>query len=146
MVCVRTQMRSHAELRSTAVQSTRASRSRPWQLSAVNRVLRVQPRITGEFEHKPLSSMSINRSLGHLVEIAFLWAIFREHFATVGHALPILFVNTYSKVYFMQSFIFISLYYLMGASPLAYISCFYIKCFYFLSFTFPYSSFNFHDK
>jgi hypothetical protein len=58
--------------------------------------------------------MPINKPFGHLVELAFLWAIFRECFAIVGHTLPILFVNTYSKVYFMQSFIFISLYYLMG--------------------------------
>jgi hypothetical protein len=61
----------------------------------------------------PLSSMSINRSLGHLVECPFLWAIFREYFAIVGHILPILFVTTYYKVYFMHYFIFISLYCLM---------------------------------
>jgi hypothetical protein len=66
------------------------------------------------FESRPISSMSINRLLGHLVDISFFWAIFRECFAIVGHTLPTLFVNTYSKVYFMQSFIFISLYYLMG--------------------------------
>jgi hypothetical protein len=66
------------------------------------------------FERRPISSMSINRPLGHLVESVFLWEIFRECFAIVGHTLPILFVNTYSKVYFMQSFSFISLYYLMG--------------------------------
>jgi hypothetical protein len=58
--------------------------------------------------------MSINRSLGHLVGGAFLWAIFREQLAPVGLALPILFVTTYYKVYFMHYFIFISLYCLMG--------------------------------
>jgi hypothetical protein len=58
--------------------------------------------------------MSINKSLGHLVECAFLWAIFREQLAPVGLALPILFVTTYYKVYFMHYFIFISLYCLMG--------------------------------
>jgi hypothetical protein len=66
------------------------------------------------FERKPISSMSINRPLGHLVERVFLWATFRECFAIVGHTLPNLFVNTYSKIYFMHSFIFIPLYYIMG--------------------------------
>jgi hypothetical protein len=107
--CVRTQ-----KLRTNAVQSACTSRSRPWQLSMVDRVLRVRPWITGAFERKPLSSMPINRPLGHLVEIVFLWAIFRECFAIVGHTLPSLFVNAYSKIYFMHSFIFIPLYYLMG--------------------------------
>jgi hypothetical protein len=114
MFCVQTQMRSHVELRSNTVQSARVSRGRPWRLSAVDCVLRVRPQITSAFERRPISSMSINRSLGHLVECAFLWAIFREHFATFGHALPILFINTYYKVYFMHYFIFISLYCLMG--------------------------------
>jgi hypothetical protein len=86
-------------------------------------VLRVRPRITGAFERKACVQtqvyfqMSINRPLGHLVEIVlffFLWAIFRECFAIVGHTLPILFVNIYSPVYFMQSISFILLYYLMG--------------------------------
>jgi hypothetical protein len=111
---VRTQRRSHAEMRSNVVQLARVSRSRPWQLSAVDRVLHVQPQIIGAFERRPLSNMSINRSLGHLVECAFLWAIFREQLAPVGLALPILFVTTYYKVYFMHYFIFISLYCLMG--------------------------------
>jgi hypothetical protein len=39
--------------------------------------------------------MPINRPLDHLDEIVFLWAIFRECFAIVGHTLPSLFVNTY---------------------------------------------------
>jgi hypothetical protein len=101
--------------------------------------------------------MSINRSFGHLVECAFLWAIFREQLAPVGLALPILFVTTYYTVLFYALFY---LYFALlfngwpnsstkvedDASPLVYISCFYIKCFYFPSFTFSYSSFNFRDK
>jgi hypothetical protein len=39
--------------------------------------------------------MPINRPLDHLDEIVFLWAIFRECFAIVGHTVPSLFVNTY---------------------------------------------------
>jgi hypothetical protein len=104
MDCVRTQRRSHAEMRSNAVQSARVSRGQPWQLSAVDRVLHVRPRIIGAFECRPLSSMSINRSLGHLVECAFLWTIFREQLAPVGLALPILFVTTYYKSLFYALF------------------------------------------
>jgi hypothetical protein len=37
-------------LRTNAVQSARASRSRPWRFSEVDRVLYVQPWITGTFE------------------------------------------------------------------------------------------------
>jgi hypothetical protein len=37
-------------LRMNAVQSARASRSRPWRFSAVDRVLYVRPWITGTFE------------------------------------------------------------------------------------------------
>jgi hypothetical protein len=94
-------VRSNAELRTNAVQLARASRSRPWQLSAVDRVLRVRPWITGAFERKAYVrtqayfQMPINRPLDHLDEIVFLWAIFKECFAIVGHTLPSLFVNTY---------------------------------------------------
>jgi hypothetical protein len=65
------------------------------------------------FERRPLSSMSINRSLGHLVECAFPWTLFREYFATVGHTLPILSVINYFKIYFMHSFTILSFYCLM---------------------------------
>jgi hypothetical protein len=46
--CSRTQC-----LRTNAVQSARASRSRPWRFSAVDRVLNVRPWITGTFERTP---------------------------------------------------------------------------------------------
>jgi hypothetical protein len=56
-------------LRTNAVQSARASRSRPWRFSAVDRVLYVRPWITGTFEHLPcgrtqaLFQQPINRPL-----------------------------------------------------------------------------------
>jgi hypothetical protein len=46
--CGRTQC-----LRTNTVQSARASRSRPWRFSAVDRVLYVRPWITGTFERMP---------------------------------------------------------------------------------------------
>jgi hypothetical protein len=56
-------------LRTNAVQSARASRSRPWRFSAVDRVLYVRPWITGTFERMPcvrtqaLFQQPINRPL-----------------------------------------------------------------------------------
>jgi hypothetical protein len=51
-------------LRTNAVQSARASRSRPWRFSAVDRVLYVRPWITGTFERtQAFFQQPINRPL-----------------------------------------------------------------------------------
>jgi ATP/ADP translocase len=105
--CVRTQC-----LRTNAVQSARASRSRPWRFSTVDRVLYVRPWITGTFERTPcirtqaFFQLPINRPLVILFSVLVFFGgnFFREHFASVSLALPLLFVSFYFKVIFNALF------------------------------------------
>jgi hypothetical protein len=88
--CGRTQC-----LRMNAVQSARASRSRPWRFSAVDRVLYVRPWITGTFESTPcvrtqaFFQLPISRPLVIWFSAEFfLGRFFREHFASVALLWP----------------------------------------------------------
>jgi hypothetical protein len=64
------------------------------------------------FERRSVTCQSINRSLSSFGrEFSFF---FREHFATVGHALPLLSVIIYFEVILMHSFTLYLLYCSMG--------------------------------
>jgi hypothetical protein len=90
--CGRTQC-----LRTNAAQSARASRSRPWRFSAVDRVLYVRPWITGTFERtycvrtQATFQQPINRPLVICFRRVFFWAIFLESICCCSPALPFLF-------------------------------------------------------
>jgi ATP/ADP translocase len=92
--------------------SPHASQSRPWRFSAVDRVLYVRPWITGTFERTPcvrtqaFFQLPINRPLVILFSVLVFFGgdFFREHFASVSLALPLLFVSFYFKVIFNALF------------------------------------------
>jgi hypothetical protein len=89
------EVRSNAMLRTNAVQSARASRSRPWRFFAVDRVLYVRSWITGTFECTPcvrtqaFFQLPINRPLVIWFLVSFsLGVFFRECFALLATLCP----------------------------------------------------------